>query len=46
MAIGEPASAENRFNILSSPGAVERCQHQLLGPEELAIVRKQEAEGL
>jgi len=31
--------------ILSSAGEVERCQHQFLGPEELAIVRKQEAEG-
>jgi hypothetical protein len=32
--------------ILSSAGEVERCQLQFLDPEEMAIVRNEEAEGL
>ena len=32
--------------ILSSASEVERCQHQFLGPEEWAAIRKQEAAGL
>ena len=31
--------------ILSTEGEVERCQQRFLTPEELATVRKQQAEG-
>ncbi len=30
--------------ILSTEGEVERCRQQFLSPEELAVLRKQEAE--
>jgi hypothetical protein len=32
--------------ILATAGAVERCRQRFLSPEELATVRRQEAEGL
>jgi hypothetical protein len=32
--------------ILATEGEVERCQQRFLSPEELAMVRRQAAEGL